>query len=196
MNPKTIANHSAFIALFAALISITSFIAVPVGPLGVPIVLQNMLVVLAALVLGIQGAVAVALFMLLGILGFPVFSGGRSGLAPFFAPAGGYLIAYLFASIIAGIICGSPKPFEKKLSSLIKISIASFVSFAIIYAVGTPRLAQIIMQNKQITFSQSIKPAIVAGILPYIAGDIIKLIIMIPLALKLRPIAARYLWKE
>jgi biotin transport system substrate-specific component len=189
------ANRSAFIALFAALISIASFIAIPVGALGVPIVLQNMIVVLAGVVLGIEGAAAVALFMVLGALGFPVFSGGRSGIAPFFAPAGGYLIGYLFAAFFAGLIAGRPSLLNGK-ENFLKIFAASVLGFLIIYLAGTPRLAQIIMQTKNISFVESIKPAIVGGVLPYIIGDAIKLIILIPLALKLRPVVARYLCKE
>ncbi|MDR2860216.1 MAG: biotin transporter BioY [Elusimicrobiota bacterium] len=187
-------TQTAFIALFAALISISCFIAVPVGALGVPIVLQNMIVILAGAVLGIRGAAAVLLFMAAGILGLPVFAGGRSGLAPFFAPAGGYLIGYFFSALFAGIVLGKPAVTEKlNAVRYIKIAVIIFISFLIIYIFGTARLAQIIMDTKQIAFLQSIKPAIFAGVLPYIIGDFIKLIILIPLSAKLRIIIAGYL---
>ena len=73
---------SVFTALFAALIAVSGFIAVPLPGSPVPIVLQNMMPILAAALLGgIQGAGAAGLFLLAGIAGLPVFSGGHSGMA-------------------------------------------------------------------------------------------------------------------
>jgi biotin transporter BioY len=63
----------------------------------------------------------------------------------------------------------------------------------IIYFAGTGRLAQIIMQNNSLSLPQAIVSAVAAGVLPYLVGDVIKLIILIPLTAKLRPVAARYI---
>ena len=185
---------SAFIALFAAFISISCFIAIPTGAAGIPIVLQNMIVILAGLILGgLGGAAAVALFMIFGILGFPVFSGGRSGIAPFLAPAGGYLIGYLFAALFAGLIAGKAKISKASRSDYLRILISASVGFAVIYIFGTTRLVFIIMNAENLSLIKSTKFALIAGVLPYLLGDLIKLIILIPLAVQLRPIAASYL---
>jgi biotin transport system substrate-specific component len=188
-------NRSVFVALFAALIAVTCFVAVPAGPLGVPIVLQNMFVLLAGTVLGsVQGAAATGLFMAAGALGLPVFSGGHGGPAALAAPSGGYIVGYFFGSLAAGMILGRPAVMEKATAKqYTKIAGAALVGMGIIYFFGTGRLAQIIMRNNSLSPVQAIMPAITAGVLPYLVGDIIKLIILIPLTARLRPLAARYI---
>ena len=188
-------NRSVFVALFAALIALTCFVAVPAGPLGVPIVLQNMFVVLAGTVLGsIQGAAATGLFIAAGALGLPVFSGGHGGPAALVSPSGGYIVGYFFGSLAAGMILGRPEVTEKATrKQYLKIARAALTGMAIIYFFGTARLAQVIMNNNRLTPMQAIMPAVTAGVLPYLAGDVIKLIILIPLTARLRPLAARYI---
>ncbi|NQU65132.1 MAG: biotin transporter BioY, partial [SAR324 cluster bacterium] len=67
-----------YASLFAALISAGAFMAIPIGP--VPIVLQNMFVLLAGVILGWKwGVASVLIYLLAGAVGFPVFSGGRGG---------------------------------------------------------------------------------------------------------------------
>jgi biotin transport system substrate-specific component len=194
MKKQNALTKSAFIALFAAFISIACFIAIPTGAAGIPIVLQNMIAILAGLILGgVSGAAAVALFMLFGVLGFPVFSGGRSGIAPFLAPAGGYLVGYFFAAFFSGLIAGKPKISRPNRSDYLKILIAASIGFALIYIFGTARLVFVIMNGENLPFIKSLKFALTAGVLPYLLGDIIKLLILVPLAVKLRPIAASYL---
>ena len=69
-----------FVALFAALIAVFGIVAVPVPGTPVPIVLQNMLVILTSLVLGKKlGVLSVALLLFTGLIGLPVFSGGGGG---------------------------------------------------------------------------------------------------------------------
>ena len=93
-----------FVALFAALIAVFGIVAVPVPGTPVPIVLQNMLVILTSLVLGTKlGVLSVALFLFTGLIGLPVFSGGGGGLARFLGPTGGFLYGYLLASFISSV---------------------------------------------------------------------------------------------
>ncbi|MFH2130143.1 MAG: biotin transporter BioY, partial [bacterium] len=90
-----------YAALFAALISAGAFMAIPIGP--VPIVLQNMFVLLAGVLLGWKwGAASVLIYLLAGAVGFPVFSAGRGGVAHLLGPTGGYLLSYIPAVIVAG----------------------------------------------------------------------------------------------
>ncbi|MDR3244094.1 MAG: biotin transporter BioY, partial [Elusimicrobiota bacterium] len=188
-------NLSVFTALFAALIAISGFIAIPAGALGVPIVLQNMLIVLSGLVLGgARGASAVGLFIILGALGMPIFAGGRGGLAVILGPTGGFIAGYFFAALIAGLIAGKPKINDgSKIFQYIKISIAALFAFIIIYLFGISRIMQIIMQKQSIGISASFFAALPSALIPFIPADIIKLIVIIPLSAKLRPIAARYI---
>ena len=67
-------------AMYAAIICITGFISIPVGP--IPLVLQNVVAISAGLIFGLpQGAAAVGMFLVVGTLGVPVLSGARCGMA-------------------------------------------------------------------------------------------------------------------
>ena len=75
-------------SLFAALIAAGAFLAVPIGP--VPIVLQNMFVLLAGLLLGPRwGLAGVGIYLLAGAIGLPVFAGGTGGIGRMLGPTGG-----------------------------------------------------------------------------------------------------------
>lgn len=95
----------AYIAVFAALIVVMGVIAIPVGAAGVPLVLQNAVIILAGLVLGPRrGFLAVLLVLALGLVGLPVLSGGSSTLAALAGPTAGYVLAYPFSALIAGFV--------------------------------------------------------------------------------------------
>ncbi len=98
-----------FASLFAALMAAGAYLSIPIGP--VPIVLQNMFVLLAGLLLGNRwGLASVAVYLLAGVCGLPVFAGGLGGIGRIVGPTGGYLIGYhrLFSL---------PDTFLKKLTS-------------------------------------------------------------------------------
>jgi biotin transport system substrate-specific component len=179
-------NRYVFAAVFAALIAVSGFFIVPT-PLGVPIVLKNMFVVLAGTVLGsYYGGIALLIFIAAGLVGIPVFV-IPGGPGVFFTPLGGYIIGYFVASLCAGLVAGLPRISEKKITLLftLRLSLATFLGFALILLCGSLYLMQL--------NSMSLKAALIAGTVPFLVGDAIKLVISIPLALKLRPIAARYL---
>lgn len=195
MKVKTKASilRASFTAFFAALICIGCFISIPM-PGGVPITVQNLFAILAALILGgVQGASSVGLFLILGIIGVPVFSGVKGGWAVFVGPTGGYLWGYFIGAVAAGLIVGTPHTFEKKFSikMWIRIIIASLVGFALIYAPGIPWFIHYMSENGKPTTLQA---AIAMTVTPFIPGDVIKFVLSIPLAAVLRPIAARYLY--
>ena len=90
------------IALWAALMAAGAWIAIPIGP--VPITLQTFFVVLAGFCLGPGKAfLAAALYVLSGILGFPVFAGGLAGPALIFGPTAGYALSFPLGALIAGM---------------------------------------------------------------------------------------------
>jgi len=187
---KITRNRYVFAAVFAALIAVSGFIRIPVPGSIVPVVLKNLFVVLAGTVLGsFYGGVAVIILIAAGLVGIPVFviSGG---IGVFLTPLGGYIIGYFAAALAAGLICGLPKVTDKKARSvlLIRVCIGSFLGFALIDFCG---VLYMMMLN-----AMSFKAALVAGLVPYILGDTLKLIASIPLALALRPIAARYIYPD
>jgi biotin transport system substrate-specific component len=183
---RTIRNRYVFAAVFAAIIAVSNFFIIPL-PGGIPIVLKNMFVVLAGTVLGsYYGGIAVFILIAAGIIGIPVFV-IPGGLGVFLTPLGGYIAGYFAGSLAAGLVCGLPKASERKIKPLflVRLGFASFLGFALILLCGS---FYMMFLNKM-----SFKAAMAAGVLPFMTFDAIKFVISIPLALKLRPIAARYL---
>ena len=103
--PVATTTDLALIATFAALIAVCAVsAALPFGVNGVPVTLQLFGIFLAGAVLGARrGFLAVALYLVVGAAGLPIFAGGTSGLTPFTGPTGGYLIAFPFAALIVGL---------------------------------------------------------------------------------------------
>ena len=168
-------------ALFVALIACGAFMAIPIGP--VPIVLQNMFVLLAALVLGpVWGLAAVGIYLLMGLAGFPVFAGGTAGIGKLFGPTGGYLLGYLPAVYITGLV-------SQKCHQTVKGDLAALVLGSLmVYAAGVPWL--------KLAFSMSWSKALAAGMLPFLLGDGLKIAMAVIIAPRIRarfqvPAAAR-----
>ncbi|MCF6246610.1 MAG: biotin transporter BioY [Desulfobacula sp.] len=173
MNTSNQLKMTVYSALFVALISIGAFIAIPIGP--VPIVLQNMFVLLAAILLGpVWGITCIGVYLLIGLAGLPVFAGGTSGIGKLFGPTGGYLLGYLPAVFVTAAIS---KGLGKKLSGDI---IAMIVGSLIVYAVGVPWL--------KVVTSMTYTKALTVGMYPFIPGDGIKIIAAAYIAKSIRPI--------
>jgi len=146
---------------FTALIAAGSYISIPIGP--VPIVLQSFFILLAGLLLGTGTALsAVAIYLLLGALGMPVFAGGTGGIGHFFGPTGGYLLSYLPAVLLISILAG-PVP-----RRAIREIIALIFGTACIYLVGAVWLKF----NTGMPWGR----AAAVGIFPFLPGDILKII--------------------
>ena len=147
-------------SLMAALIAVGGYIAIPVGP--VPIVLQNLFVLIAALLLGSRWAAAsVAVYLLAGACGLPVFAGGGGGLGHLFGPRGGYLFGFLVAAWTVGRISEVSR--QRPLAEIAGMVIGSLI----IYAVGVPWLKTLL----GISFGK----ALAVGMYPFIPGDALKI---------------------
>lgn len=197
MKNKSILTLS-FIALFAALICVSCFIKIPLG--FVPIVLQNVLCILTSIILGSYlGFLPTALFLLAGLIGLPVYSGGTSGIAVWIGPTGGFLPGYLIGSIASGFIAGRPSVTEKKitLKSAIRISIAIFIGMILLYIPGVIHFSSWAKAAQKVPIDKTaLSYTMAACVLPYIPGDILKIVISIPVALTVRPILAQYLFSS
>lgn len=178
---KTIKRIS-LTALFAAFTAAGAFIVIPVGL--VPIVLQNLFAVLSGLILGpMLGASAVGLYLLAGLLNFPVFAGGGGGLVRFAGPTGGYLIGYLLAALCAGLIMGRPKVNSRP--SLPRLIAAVTTGFLIVYLPGLAWLKI----SRDLSWAESF----FMGFVPFIIGDLLKGVAAVLIAPRLRRITASYL---
>ncbi len=90
-------------ALMTALMCILGPMSIPVGP--IPVSLTNFAVFLSVYLLGMKdGTISYLVYLLLGAVGLPVFSGYQGGLAKFAGPTGGYLVGFILAALIAGFV--------------------------------------------------------------------------------------------
>jgi biotin transport system substrate-specific component len=163
-------------SLMAGLMAAGAFIQVPIGP--VPIVLTNLFVLLAGLLLGARwGMAGAALYLLVGAMGLPVFSGGRGGLAHLFGPTGGYLFGFVLSAGITGFIA------ERFHRSLMGNVVAVLFGSLVIYGLGIPWL-------KVITH-MSWNKAWMIGMFPFLPGDALKAVLAVILFRSVNPILDR-----
>ncbi len=169
---RKIGSRFALVCLFAALCAAGAFISLPIPGSPVPIVVQNLFVVLAGLLLGpLEGGLAVLVFLFVGALGFPVFSGGRGGLAHFLGPTGGYLLGYLAAALVAGML--------GRRRGLFWTIVATVTAYLAILALGVLGLHLV----KNVDWTK----ALAIGALPFLPGDGLKAVLTILVALRLGP---------
>lgn len=181
MKNQKIANLTV-IALFTAIMCILGplSIIIPVSP--VPITFTNLAIFLAVIILGWKkGTISYLVYMLIGFVGVPVFSGFTAGPGKLLGPTGGYLIGFIFMAIIAGLII------EKFPDNKILHVAGMVLGTLVLYAFGTAWLAY----QANMPFGA----ALMAGVVPYILGDAIKIIIalMIGHTVKSRVKKAGYL---
>lgn len=153
-------------SIFLALCSQIS-IHLPVSP--VPFTLQTLGALLVGAVLGSKrGAIAMLLYLAQGASGLPVFAGGAGGFIHLIGYTGGYLWACPIAAFVAGWLC------EKGLDRSFLTSILAMLPATLIfYALGVPWLA--------VVLHLTLDKALLAGMVPFIPGDLIKLIIAVAL---------------
>ena len=95
----------AMVGLFAALTAIGAWISIPIPP--VPFTFQVLFVLLAGAVLGsARGGLSQIVYVLLGVIGLPVFAGGASGPGVLFGPTGGYIFGFIVAAFVVGALSG------------------------------------------------------------------------------------------
>lgn len=146
-------------AIFVAIISIFSQVVIPIG--AIPINLALVGVVVCGSVLGLKrGLLAVFSYILIGCIGVPVFAGFKGGFNVLLGPTGGYIIGYLFVAAFS----------QKKL--------LTFVGLIICYITGT-------LWYKFVT-GISFYTAIMTGVAPFVAFDIVKIIISLFISDKIK----------
>ncbi|MBU3181367.1 biotin transporter BioY [Clostridium psychrophilum] len=170
-------------ALFTALTAVGGIISIPLGP--VPITLQSLFVILSGLILGAKlGVLSQITYIILGLIGLPVFAGGSGGMGSVISPTFGFLIGYLAAAYVIGKL-------TEKNKSLSKIIYAVILGSLTIYVIGVPYFYFIFTNylGKSINLYGTLKFAC----LPFVPGDVVKASIAIILARKLIPRLSKYL---
>ena len=170
-------------ALFTSLTAVGGFISIPLGP--VPVTLQTLFVVLSGLILGAKlGALSQITYIILGLIGLPIFSGGTGGLTSIMSPTFGFLISFIVAAYVIGKITEKDKSLSRIIYSVVLGSV-------VIYIIGVPYFYFIFTEylGKSINFYGALK----YSCLPFIPGDVIKAVIAITLAKQLIPRLSKYL---
>jgi biotin transport system substrate-specific component len=163
----------------AAVTAVAAQITIPVTP--VPFTLQVLAVILSGLLLGPRiGALAQAIYVLVGAVGVPVFSGFTGGLGHVFGPTGGYLISYPIAASVAGLAAQSVARSPRR--ALLSALLWGCASLAVIYVFGTVWLA--------VVSGLTPMEAVAAGVLPFVIFDLIKVAIASLVAVAAAPAIA------
>ncbi len=155
-----------YIALFAVIMAICAWIVIP---MAVPFTMQTFAVFLAVGVLGGKGGTAaVVLYLLLGMIGLPVFSGFTGGIGILLGNTGGYLLGFLWLSLI---MWGMEKLLGKKVWVL---GVSMVLGLIACYAFGTMWFLYMYAKN-----SGTIGVTAVLGycVLPFIIPDVLKMIL-------------------
>jgi biotin transport system substrate-specific component len=155
----------AYVALFAALIAVLTLVPAITLPFGVPITAQSLGVMLCGTVLGARlGGLAALLYVVLGLIGLPIFSGGAGGFGVLAGPTAGFIIGFPVAAFVAGLIVETWRV-QIGLSALAGALIGGI---AVLYAIGIVGLSV----NAGLTLQQS-----TVAMLPFVPGDLLKAVL-------------------
>ena len=151
------------IALMTAITCIFAPMAIPIPVSPVPISLTNLVIMISIYVLGFKDAtISYIVYLLLGLVGLPVFSGFTGGLGKLAGPTGGYLIGYIPCAITVGLFSDMAKK-HRVLWDIVGMILGT----ALLYTLGTAWF--------MFVSGNTLKYSLAACVLPFIAGDSIKI---------------------
>lgn len=174
MNVKEMVLTGAFAAIFCILAPIS--LPIPISP--VPISLTNLVLYFALYILGMRrGCISYLVYLLIGFVGLPVFSGFTGGAGKLLGPTGGYLFGFVFLALISGF-------FLERYSERAGICfLAMAAGTAVCYVFGSLWLSY---QAKM-----PLAGAFSAGVIPFIPGDLCKIVLALLLGSQLKKRLAR-----
>lgn len=158
------------IAIMTAVLCVLAPFSVPVGP--IPVTLATFAVYLAGATLGRKkGTAALAVYILLGCVGLPVFSGFGSGFSGVVSVTGGYIVGYIPCAFIVGIM-------TDKIKKIFIYPISMIIGTAVLYGIGTAWY--------MFSAGASLGIALLVGTVPFLPGDVIKIVAATAIAVPLR----------
>ena len=161
------------VALSAAILCILGPVSISLPFSPVPISLGILGIYFAVYVNGwLWGTVSVLVYLLAGFVGVPVFAGFTAGAGKLLGPTGGYIIGYLFISVIAGFFI---EKFEKKIPLHV---FGMLLGTAICYLLGTSWLS--------LSLKMTFGAALMAGVIPFIPADILKMAYAVSVGIPVR----------
>ena len=145
------------------LLALLARLSIPVPFSPVPITGQTFGVLFLGATLGSRlGALSILMYLIEGVSGLPVFAGGQVGFLYMFGPTGGYLIGFIAAAYFVGYL--TERDWTSKLSTCL---LTMIIGTAIIFLFGIFRLS----------ITAGIGQALTIGLLPYLAGAVIKIVL-------------------
>ncbi|HEX3012288.1 MAG TPA: biotin transporter BioY [Syntrophomonadaceae bacterium] len=167
---QSMVRQMVYASMFGALTAIGAFIVIPLQP--VPITLQTLFTGLAGILLGgYAGVLSQIIYVILGVIGLPVFAGGQAGFGTLLGPAGGYLFGFIAAAYVIGKMVES-----KREAGLAWIVLSLIIGDLVIYTLGTLQLS--------LLAHLSIVKALLVGVVPFLVGDLIKMAAAVLISLK------------
>lgn len=175
------AKETAYLALGVALLTVCAWITVPVG--AIPVTMQTFAVALVGALFGIvRGGIAVAVYLLMGLIGIPVFSNFNAGVAALLGPTGGYLIGFVFSVVIAGIF--SRLNIKNRIAKTAALYAGMVIGLAVCYFFGT--LWFVTVYNRGSAQSVTVAAALMLCVVPYLLPDAVKLFFAALLGVRLK----------
>lgn len=166
------------IGLMTAITCILGPMSIPIPVSPVPISLTNFVLFLTIYVLGMKlGTLSYIIYLCLGAVGLPVFSSFSGGLGKLAGPTGGYLIGFIFLALIQGALM---ERFPGKNTAAV---VGMIIGNLVCYAFGTVWLAG----QMELNFVA----ALGVGVIPYLPGDAVKIVISAIIGPKLRSAVKR-----
>lgn len=172
MKRRLTPRDMAHIAIFAALIAICAWLSLPTV---IPVTLQTFAFFLAAFLLGgRKGSICVVVYLLLGVIGLPVFSFFRGGPAALFGATGGYLLGFIPAALLLWLL-------EKWVQNHpLRRLFAALAALSVCYAFGTLWYAAFYLES-----SASLRTVFASCVLPFLLPDFLKLLLALFLSSRL-----------
>lgn len=178
------------IAVMAAMICVVAPFSIPLPFTLVPISFTNLMIYIAVFALGWKrGTLSYVLYLLIGLVGIPVFSGFTGGPAKLVGPTGGYLIGFVFTAIATGIIIDFASRKEcstKSKTTLFRIVLyvaGMLLGLFICYVFGT---AWYMLQQGMEFRAAYINSVLAVCVIPFLPGDAMKIVIAIVVGIPLR----------
>ena len=163
---KVNTRQMALTGLLAAMICIFGPLSLPLPVSPVPVTLATYAIYFTIYVAGARrSTISVLIYLLIGLVGLPVFSSFGSGPAKLFGPTGGYLIGYLFMTVISGFVI------DRWGKNVVFSFLGMLLGTAALYLVGTLWLGY----QMGLRFSV----ALAQGVIPYIPGDVVKMVLAV-----------------
>lgn len=161
-------------ALFAALMAVSAWITVPTTP---PFTLQTLMLFTSVGILGTKVSIlSLAVYLALGAVGLPVFSGFRGGIAVLADISGGYLIGFVFAVLVSGMLI---KCFGKK---VLPLALSFAAGLTVCYIFGS---AWYYILYTHTTGTVGIGAVLATAVLPFLPADAVKIALAVFLTRKL-----------